>query len=87
MRRYRTVFNREALEFVVHADEREFAEIERWVDHIERAPSTPGDFIERHDDGRELQVMALDRVVVTYWADDAEREVRVVKIESLGRSG
>ena len=37
MRPYRTVFNREALEFVVQVDDAAFLEIEFWVNRIERA--------------------------------------------------
>jgi hypothetical protein len=85
MRCYRTVFTREALEFVVQADEEAFEEIEIWVSRIERAPATRGDYAEWDDDGRELQVVVLGAVVVTYWTDDAAREVRVVRIEPLGR--
>ena len=83
MRRYQTVFNRAALNFVVQADDRVFGEIESWVNLIERAPATRGDYAEQDEDGRELQVVMLPAVAITYWPDDAMHEVRVVRIESL----
>ena len=81
MRPYWTVFNRQALEFVADADEETYAEIEQWVNIIERAPFTPGDYTEQDEDHRELQVMVLTRVAVAYWPDHAMREVRVARIE------
>lgn len=83
MRRYRTVFNREALEFVVQTDDEVFREIEQWVNGIERAPATGGDYSEQDNDGRELEVVLLGAVVIAYWIDDAVQEVRVVRIEAL----
>lgn len=83
MRLYRTVFSREALEFAVQAEDAVFGEIEVWVNRIERAPATRGDYAEWDDDGRELQAVILGAAVITYWADDAVREVLVVRIKSL----
>jgi hypothetical protein len=83
---YKAVFYRQAWEFAVRAKDEELGEIAHWVNRIERTPAARGDYTEWDDDGRELQVMALDRVVVTYWTDDAVREVRVVRIESLRSS-
>lgn len=81
MRLYRTVFNRQALKFVAVADEESFAEIERWVNKVEREPSLPGDYTEQDEDHRELQVIVLSRVAIAYWPDHAVREVRVARIE------
>lgn len=83
MRRYQAAFNREAHNFAVQADDEVFGEIEFWVNLIERAPATRGDYTERDDDGHELQVVVLRTVAITHWTDDAVGEVRVVGIESL----
>ncbi len=80
---YRAVFNRDAWEFAVHANDGGLNEIARWVDRIERSPTVPGDYTERDNDGRELQVAVLHATAITYWADDAVWEVRVVRIEPL----
>lgn len=82
MRPYRTVFNRQALEFVADADEETYAEIEQWVNQIERTPFAPGDYTEQDEDRRELQIMVLARVAIAYWSDHAIREVRVARIEA-----
>ena len=88
MRPYEAVFGRPALNFLLRCDEDEIAEVETWMRTIERAPHTLGDYVERDDTSRELQVSVLSRVAITYWADDAARELRVCRIESLtdGRS-
>jgi hypothetical protein len=80
---FQAVFSRTALEFVVGAGKTEMAEVERWINRIERAPHSRGDFEERDVDGRTLEVVALDQVVITYWLDEAVREVRVVQIEAI----
>ncbi|MEJ1974306.1 MAG: hypothetical protein WDM96_18160 [Lacunisphaera sp.] len=81
MRPYGTVFSRQALEFVAAANDDTFAEINQWVDRIERAPSTLGDYTEQDADGRELQVTVLHQVAILYWPDHATCEVRVIRIE------
>jgi hypothetical protein len=82
MRSYRAVFSRQAMGFVAAADDDAFAEINHWVDRIERTPGLPGDYTEQDDEQRELQVTVLRRTAVTYWPDHATQEVRVVRIEA-----
>jgi hypothetical protein len=80
---YQAVFSRLALEFLIQADREETAEIRRWMERIERTPHIRGDFQDRDDQWRRLEVVALDHSVITYWVDDAVREVRICKIEGL----
>ena len=80
---YQAVFSRPALEFLIEADRDETAEIRRWVERIERTPHIRGDFQDQDDQWRRLEVVALDHTVITYWVDDAVREVRICKIEGL----
>jgi hypothetical protein len=82
MPRYRTVFSRQALDFICRADDDEMQELDAWLDRIEGQPGLFGDFSEVGDAGRELQVICLHRVVVTWWTDHAVREVRIVGIET-----
>ena len=48
---------------------------------LSRHPHTPGDFEERTPGGRILQVKVFENLVVTYWADHAVRELRIVRCE------
>ena len=83
MRCYQAVLNWASLEFAVEADDETFAAIERWVHRIEQTPAAVGDYAELDNTGRELQVAVLAAVAITYWADHAAREVRVLRIEPL----
>ena len=83
MRAYEAVFARKALEFLLRASDDEVAEIETWMRRIERTPHSPGDYTERDEAWRDLQVAVLAHTAVTYWTDDAVCEVRVCRIERL----
>lgn len=80
---YEAVFARKALEFLLRARDDEVAEVEAWMRRVERAPHTPGDYTERDEQHRELQVAVFMSTAITYWADDAVCEVRVCRIERL----
>lgn len=82
MRRYRTVFTRDALNFVVQMDEAASGEIVSWVDVIVRVPATRGDHTEQDDGGRELRGRVADcgnYLLDRWWV----REVRVLGIEAF----
>lgn len=82
MPRYRTVFTRQALDFICRAGDDEMHELDVWLDRIEAQPGLIGDYAETDDAGRALQVICLHQLAVTYWTDHAVREVRVMKIET-----
>lgn len=83
MVRYRTVFTRQALDFICRASDAEMHELDAWFNRIERQPGLPGDYTEVGDAGRELQVTCLPHLAVTHWTDHAVREIRIMKIESV----
>lgn len=82
MPRYRTVFTRQALDFICRAGDEEMHELDAWLDRIEAQPGLSGDYAETDDVGRVLQVICRQWVAVTYWTDHAVRDVRVMKIEA-----
>lgn len=84
MRSYDAVFSRQALEFVAITDEDCFREVTEWLDRIERFPSAPGDYTERDDSRRQIQVVVLRYVAIAYWTDHASLEVRVIRVETNG---
>jgi hypothetical protein len=51
------------------------------VQHLCRRPSQPGDYRERDDTGRLVDVVLIEGVIVTFWVDHAVREVRITFIE------
>ncbi len=50
---------------------------------LARHPRTQGDFEERTSSGRIFQVKVFENLIVTYWADHAERELRIVRCEVI----
>jgi len=44
-------------------------------------PSRMGDYQERDDIGRPIQIKIIGDYALTYWADHAVKEVKVIKIE------
>ena len=51
------------------------------VDRLCRFPARHGDSSMLGTDGRECQILLLDGLLLTYWVDDAAREVRVITLE------
>jgi hypothetical protein len=50
-------------------------------DGLARHPFEAGDFRESGLTGREYEVKLFDDLLVTWWADHAAREVRIVRLE------
>ena len=48
-------------------------------------PDRPGDYTERDDAGRSVQIKIVGDFALTYWADHAVKEVKVTKIEKADR--
>jgi hypothetical protein len=55
-----------------------------FLERLENDPSLPGDYTEFDQTGRPNQVLLLGPWAVTYWADHAVREVRVVRLQHAG---
>jgi hypothetical protein len=53
------------------------------LDHIKAAPFRAGDLQERDSQGRVNEVTVADDWLVTWWRDDAVRELRVVRLERV----
>jgi hypothetical protein len=56
-----------------------------FVRSLANAPFTKGDFSERDDSGREVQVKVIGGYAVTYWSDHAVSEVKVTHIKPADR--
>ena len=48
-------------------------------------PTKPGDYEERDEVGRPVQIKIIGRYALTYWADHAVKEVKVMKFEKADR--
>jgi hypothetical protein len=52
-----------------------------FLESLTTNPDRAGDFTERDDSGRLVQIKILGDYALTYWADHAVKEVKVIKIE------
>ncbi len=46
-------------------------------------PFRRGDYQERDEEGRAMEILLKGRFVLTFWADHAVREVRIVRVERV----
>ena len=48
-------------------------------------PDTPGDFTEKDQAGRMVQVKVIGRFAITFWTDHAVSEIKVTHIKSADK--
>ena len=74
----------------------EFLQIERpakrdrevilsFLEGLGKDPFQRGDYEERDEVGRTIQIKIISKHALTFWADHAVKEVKVTKIESADR--
>ena len=79
---YQVVLHGDLLELLFNMRRAERKRLTQFFDSLAKKPGTPGDYEETDSVGRLNQVKVMGRWAVTYWADHAVKEVRVVRIES-----
>ena len=57
-----------------------------FLESLANHPESPGDYTDRDDAGRSVQIKIIGDYALTYWADHAVNEVKVTKIEKADRS-
>ena len=57
----------------------------KFLEALADDPSRRGDYQERDDVGRPVQIKVVGKFALTYWADHAVKEVKVTKIEKADR--
>jgi hypothetical protein len=60
-------------------------QIFQFLESLANEPSRSGDYTERDDAGRSVQIKIVVDFALTYWADHAAKEVKVTKIEKADR--
>jgi hypothetical protein len=84
MRSYAIYINEAALAFAPKSG----VQRQRVMDFIRLLadnPDTPGDFSEKDNSGRTVQVKMIGRYALTYWADHPVSEIKVTHIKSADR--
>jgi hypothetical protein len=80
-RAWKVVFNDEAVEFLLSCRAPARRTLLGFLDKLRNNPHLAGDFAETDDTGRPLQVKLHRQFLITFWADHAVKEVRIVEIE------
>ncbi|HAV65205.1 MAG TPA: hypothetical protein DCY13_22890 [Verrucomicrobiales bacterium] len=57
----------------------------RFLESLEEEPFQPGDYQELDESGRTLQIKIVGDMALTFWADHAVKEVKVVRMERADR--
>jgi len=59
--------------------------IRQFIDLLTRYPHLEGEITERDKIGRTVHVKLLRRIKLVYWADHADRSIKILRIERVGR--
>ena len=82
---YRVFSAAEAIAFLKTCRRQEQLLVTRLFDELANDPFRAGDYVERDELGRPIQVVIIGKYAVFYWADDPVREVKVVDLKPAGR--
>jgi hypothetical protein len=82
IRGWKVAYDSEAVEFLLDRPSKERRRLIQFAESLKSNPTLAGDFVEEDDDARPLQMKLVDRFLVTYWADHAVKEVKIVRIET-----
>jgi len=58
--------------------------ITRLFDELANNPFRSGDYVERDEIGRPMQVLIIGRQAVFFWADHAVKEVKIIDLKPAG---
>ena len=81
MRPYAVFINEQALAAAPHSGSQRES-VMKFIRSLAGNPNTAGDFTEKDNAGRIVQVKVIGRYAVTFWADQAVLERKVTYIKS-----
>jgi hypothetical protein len=84
MRAFSPAYSQEALDALMAASGSARRQALTIIARLCRFPNRSGDSPLPQADDRDLRILSEDNLVVSYWVDDAVREVRIVTIEWTG---
>ena len=82
-RGWKLVLNEGAVERLLACRAKRRQTLIRFLEELRAEPQSRGDFQERDDTGRELQVKRHHEFLLTFWTDHSAKEVRIVDIEPI----
>lgn len=84
MARYSVFIHEDALDSIPKSG-KQHRLIMNFIRGLAEDPHLRGDYAEADDAGRQLEVKIVGRYALTYWADHAVKEVKVVHVQPAGR--
>ena len=84
MRPYRVLITHEVLTLEKPAG-RDRERIIRFLESLSADPFQPGDYEEKDETGRPIQIKVIGDVALTYWVDHGSQEVKVIRLEKSDR--
>jgi mRNA-degrading endonuclease RelE of RelBE toxin-antitoxin system len=81
---YRVFLAREVVETLRKLPLRQRQELTKFIVSLEDSPFQQGDYTERDDVDRRIEISILSRYALCYWADHAVKEVKVVDLRPAG---
>jgi hypothetical protein len=82
---YRVFVRKEAFNFLATRRLPERERALRFLDLLANAPHRRGDYSEKDDAGRPLEVVVEGRLAIVFWSDHAAKEVKIVEIRFADR--
>ena len=83
MRPYAVFVHEDVLTLLMRARGR-CALILNFIEQIAADPYLAGDFKDSDDIGRPLEVKLVGSYAITYWADHAVKEIKIINVEPAG---
>lgn len=84
MKLYRVFIATEVMVALKKCNAVDQSKITRFLDALSGNPFLPGDYAERDDIGRPIQVLIIGRHAVCYWADHAVKEIKILDLKVAG---
>src|SRR5207247_5751204 len=82
---YEIYLRSETLDFLHQRRREDRDQILNLLDALENDPFRKGDFAEKDQTSREIEVLIFRRYAILYWADHAVKEVKVVDLRFADR--
>jgi hypothetical protein len=83
---YRIFVRMEAAEVLRSIRGIQRASLVAFIGSLTTEPDTRGDYSERDETGRDLEIKVVGSFAVTYWTDHAATEVKVVDVRRADRA-
>lgn len=83
MEPYAVFVHEDVLDFIILARGRG-DQVLSFIRRVAADPYLIGDFKDSDDTGRPLEVKLIGQYAITYWADHAVREIKVINVEPAG---